>query len=234
MVQLQSDRKRSLRTLQRKRKLQKKWNERKRQRNVTNIESLEDEDQEDSHSKTKVPRTKSPRRIPIRKKKTEKAMSVSKQRKINKNLVEETTPMNKPKVKLKQTKLNFQTHEATNSNVNEISLFESKLRNKPENKQLRTVKLITSTPLRCSVNIRRIPLSPSLEINNITFIETTKKTANKLDDSKNSDQLGDKTQERNKRLLRSNTKIGTPSGIGHKSSKVSKQNKRLTRSTTKS
>lgn len=232
MVQLQSNRKRSLRTVQRKRELRKKWNERKRQRNVTNIESLEDEDQEDNHSKTKVPRTKSPRRIPIRKKKTEKATSVSKQGKINKNLVEETTPMNKPKMKLKQTKLNFQTHEAINSNVNEISLFESKLRNKPENKQLQTVKLITSTPLRCSVNIRRI--SPSLEINNITSIETTKKTANKLDDSKNSDQLGDKTQERNKRLLRSNTKTGTPSGTGHKSSKVSKQNKRLTRSMTKS
>ncbi|XP_071647204.1 uncharacterized protein [Temnothorax longispinosus] len=231
LVQLQSDRKRSLRKLQRKRELHKKWNERKRRRLIRNITDSSEDDQEDSHSKAKVSRTEKPRQIPIREKKTEKATPIrtyTNQKKIIKNPpinpLEETTPMHKSKVKLKQTKLNFQTHEATNSNTSKISLVESRLHNRPDNKQLTIAKLITSTPLR--VNIRR--LSPSLEINNITSIETTKKTANKLDDSKNSDQLGnEKTRERNTRSLRSSKTTGL-------SPQTSKTNQRLTRSMIKS
>ncbi|XP_071565111.1 uncharacterized protein [Temnothorax nylanderi] len=221
LVQLQSDRKRSLRKLQKKRELQKKWNERKKRRLIRNITDSSEDDQEDSHSKAKVSRTERPRQIPIREKKTEKATPISNRKKIIKNPpinpLEETTPMHKSKVKLKQTKLNFQTHKATNSNTSKISLVESRLHNRPDNKQLTIAKLITSTPLR--VNIRRLSLSPSLEINNITSIETTKKTAKKLDDSKNSDQLGnEKTREKNTRSLRSSTKT----------------NQRLTRSMIKS
>jgi len=209
--------------------LRKKWNKRKRERNITNIESSEEED---SHLKAKASRTESPRRISIKEKRTKKATSISKQEKINKNLPEET-PLHKRKVKLKQTKLNFQAQKATNSNTNEISLFESKLYNKSKSKQSKIAQLITSTP-RCSVNIKRLPLSPGLEINNITSIETITKTTNKLDDSKNSDELGNrktpekKTQEKNDRLLRSNTK---PTGL---LSQISKTNQRLTRSKTKS
>lgn len=228
--------------------MQKKWNERKRQRNIRGIESLEDSQEKNSHPKAKVSRTKSPRRIPIRekkaekpksnsdiessedshpkpkesctksprqipirKKKAEKAKLILKQNEINKTLLEETTPRHKPKNKLKQTKLNFQT--------------QSKLSN---SKQM-AVKMITSTPLSCRVNIRRIKsLSPTLEINNLTSIDTTRKTANKLDDSKNSDQLdNEKTEKRNDRLLRSSSRITV-------SSSVSKTNKRLTRSMIKS
>jgi len=80
-----------LRKLQKRRELRKKWNKRKRERNITNIESSE----EDSHLKAKISRTESPRRISIREKKTEKA--ISKQEKINKNLPEET-PLHKIKL----------------------------------------------------------------------------------------------------------------------------------------
>lgn len=212
-----------MRKRKKKRELQKKWNERKRQRD-NNIEPLEDNRslEKDSYSKAKVSRTESPRRILKRKKKAEKATSSSKQGKINKNLVEETTPMHKPKVKLKQTKLNFQTrlNEATNSNTNKIS-SELKLHNRPETKQSKIIELITSTPLR--VNLRRLPLSPSLEINNITSIEVTKKTANKLDDSKNSDQLSD--QIRNRLRIRTKKTASSP--------QVLKPPQRLTRSMTK-
>ncbi|XP_077276045.1 uncharacterized protein LOC143904923 [Temnothorax americanus] len=230
LVQLQSDRKRLLKKRQKKRELQKKWNERKRRRLVRNITDSSEDDQEDSHSKAKVSRTERPRQIPIREKKTEKVTPISNRKKIIKNPsinpLEETTPMHKSKVKLKQTKLNFETHEATKSNTSKISLVESRLHNRPDNKQLTIAKLITSTPLR--VNVRRLPLSPSLQINNITSIETTKKTANKLDDSKNSDQLGnEKTRESNNRSLRSSTKT---TGL----SPQMKRNQRLTRSMIKS
>lgn len=204
------------------RELQKRWTERRKQRNVQDIESSEDS-QEDSHLKAKVSHTdESQRRIPIQKKKTEKATSILKRR-ININLLEETTPVHKSKVKLKQTKLNFQTNEITNSNTNEISLFDP--RNRPNNKQLKTAKLITSTPLR--VGIKKLSQSPSLETNNITFIQT--RTASKLNDSKNNYQLGNKkTQEKNNRLLRKKTKST------ELSSQVLKTNPRLTRSMTKS
>lgn len=222
-----------MRKRQKKRQLWKKWNERKGQRNTKNSESSEEDDREDGHSKAKVPRVESPRRIPIRKKKAKKATSTSKQEKINKNLLEETTPLHKPKVKLKQTKLNFQTREVTNSNTNEISLFKSKFHNRSNSKRSEiAAKLITSTPLRHGVNIRKSMSSPDLEKNNITFIKTTKNTANKLDDSKNSDQLRNKktpekkTQEKTGRLLRNNTKA---TGL---LSQVLKTRQRLTRSMT--
>lgn len=218
-----------MRKLQKKRELQKKWNERKRKRDINNIGSSEDND-EDSHSKAKVSRTESPHRIPIREKKAKKTVSTPKQKKINKNLLEETTPLHEPKVKLRQTKLNFQTNEATNSNTNEMSLFESKLRNRPDNKQSKIAKLITSTPLHKNVRVTIVRLSPSLELNNITSIGT-KKTANKLNDSKNGDQLGNKntpekkTQEKSDRLLRNSMKA---TGL----SQVLKTNQRMTRSKT--
>lgn len=214
-----------MRKRQKKRELQKKWNERKRQRD-NNIGPSKDNSslEEDSYSKAKVSRTENSRTL-RKEKKAEKAPSNLKQKKINKNLVEETTPLHKSKVKLKQTKLNFQSrlNETTNSNTNEVSSSESKL-HRPENKQSKIVELITSTPLR--VTLQRLPLSPSLEINNITSIEMTKKTANKLDDSKNSDQLSSQnTQaEHSRNRLRNRTKKITSS------SQVSKPYQRLTRS----
>lgn len=192
----------------------KKWKERKKHKKITTIGSSEDEDtQEESHSKANVSRTKSSRKILTKKKKTEKATSILEQEKIDKNLPEET-PLHTRKVKLKQTKLNFQPREATSSKTNEKSLFEPKLRNVPSNTQL---KLITSTPLNCRVNVTKLPSSPSLESNNITHIETLKKTTNKAkndDDSKNHVKPENKktpekkAQETNSRILRSN-KTGT-------------------------
>lgn len=226
MDQLQSDRRRSLRKRKRRRELQKKWNERKRQRNTTNIESSEDK--ESSDLETEAPRTESPRQIRkkkakkarIRGKKAEKGTSISEQEKINKN--PEETPFQKPKDKLKQTKLNFQAKVATNTN--EKSLSESKLRNKPNSKQLKIAELITSTPLLRSGNMRKgLSSLSSLESNDIPTIKKTRSRANKLDDSQNSDELGNKTPEKNDRVLRSNTKT-TPS------SQVLKAKQRRTRS----
>lgn len=230
MDQLRSDRKRSLRRRKQRRELQKKWNERKRQRNTTNIESSEDK--ESSDLETEASRTESPRQIRkkkakkarIRGKKAEKGTSISEQKKINKS--PEETPFPKPKDKLKQTKLNFQAKVATNTN--EKSLSESKLRNKPNSKQLKIAELITSTPLRRSGNVRKGLSLSSLESNNIPTIKKTRSRANKLDDSQNSDELGNKipekkTPEKNDRILRSNTKA-TPS------SQVLKANQRRTRS----
>lgn len=210
------------------RELRKRWIERRKRKNIKDIKSSED-DQEDSHSEAKKSRIESQRRIPVQKNKTKTAMSVLKQGKINKNLLEaDVTPVHKSKAKLKQTKLNFQTNEITNSNTKEIPLFESK-RNTPDIKRLQTAKLITSTPLRA--NIKNTSLSSNLEMNNITLIgmRSTKKTTNKLDDSKNSDELDNtKTQERTDRLLRRSNRI---SGL---SSQVLKRNQRLTRSMIKS
>lgn len=230
MDRLQSDRKRSLRKRKRRRELQKKWNERKRQRNTTNIESSEDK--ESSDLETEASRTESPRQIRkkkakkamIRGKKAEKGTSISEQEKIDKN--PEETPFHKPKDKLKQTKLNFQAKVATNTN--EKSLSESKLRNKPNSKQLKIPELITSTPLLRSGNVRKGLSLSSLESNNIPTIKKTRSRANKLDDSQNSDELGNKTPEKktpekNDRILRSNTKTTS-------SPQVLKANQRRTRS----
>lgn len=208
------------------RELRKRW-KRKRPKNINDMESSEDNEM-DNYSKAKVSRIESQQQIPIQKKKTKTARSILKQGKINKNPLEETTPVPKSKVKLKQTKLNFQTNEVANSNTNKQSLFESKLRNRPEIKQFKTAKLITSTPLRA--NTKNIPLSPSLEINNITSIETrsTRKTTNKLNDSKNSDQLDNTIQKESNRLLRKRNRLS------ELSSQVLKRNSRLTRSMTKS
>jgi len=184
-----------LRKLRKKRELKKKWSERIRQKTTESTispgDSLED-NQETNYPNAKKRRIKSPQRVLIKKKKVEKA--VLKQKKINKNPIE-ITPFHKSNVKLKQTKLNFQTQAATTSNANQIS-SESKLGNKPDSKQSKIPELITSTPLYRK--IRNIPLSPTLEINDITCIDTTKKTTNRLDSldlldySKDSDELGNK------------------------------------------
>lgn len=226
LSQLQSERKRSLRKLRKKRELQKKWNERKRQRNIKNIESSEEEGQEDDRSKTKISRTESTRRISMGAKKAEKAVSISKREKINTNLLVETTPLYKPKVKLKQTKLNFQAQEATNSNANQTSLSESKVRDRLVSKQSNIAKFITSTPIYNKFHTRKVLSSSSLEINNITSIQTTRRTANKLNDSKNSDlKTKGPEKERNERLSRSTSRI-TGSRILRKSQRLTKSMKK--------
>ncbi|XP_011866539.1 PREDICTED: uncharacterized protein LOC105561296 [Vollenhovia emeryi] len=227
LTKLQSDRKRASRRLKRKSELQKKWNKRKRQKNVANIKSSED-DQEDSRSRAEVSRAESQRRVPMRGKETKKATFISKRRKSNKTLLEEATPVHKSKV-LKQTKLNFQAREATNSNANE-SFFESKLCSRPDGPSKRPMtaevfatsgKPFTSTPLR--VNLTRLPLSPNLENNDLTSIETTKKTANKLGNSKNGRPGNKQTPERSDRSLPHSAKTT------RLSSRISRT-KRLTRS----
>lgn len=232
MDQLQSDQRKSLRKRKRRRELQKKWNERKRQRNTTNSESSEDKESSDLEaSRTESPRQirkKKAKKARIRGKKAEKGTSISEQKKINKN--PEETPFQKPKDKLKQTKLNFQAKVATNTN--EKSLSASKLRNKPNSKQLKIAELITSTPLLRRGNTRKGLSSSSLESNDIPTIKKTRSRANKLDDSQSSDELGNKTPEKktpekNDRILRSNTKT-TPS------SQVLKANQRRRRSMTES
>ncbi|KYN35927.1 hypothetical protein ALC56_09718 [Trachymyrmex septentrionalis] len=200
IVQLQSERTRSLRKSRRKRELKKKWSERIRRKTTTEntIEDSSEANQETNHPNAKKRRIKSPQRVLIKKKKAEKATSVLKQKKINKNPIE-ITPFHKSKIKLKQTKLNFQTQAATTSNANQIFSSESKLGNKPD-KRSKIPELITSTPLH--PKIRNVPLSSTLEINDITRIDTTKKTANRLDSlldySKDSDELGNKKTPKKK------------------------------------
>ncbi|EGI59156.1 PREDICTED: uncharacterized protein LOC105152183 [Acromyrmex echinatior] len=216
ITQLQSERTSSLRKSRKKRELKKKWSKRIRQKTTENTtlpkDSLED-NQETNHLNAKKRRTKSPQQILIKKKKTEKTTSVLKQKKINKNPIE-ITPFHKSKVKLKQTKLNFQTQAATTSNANQISSSESKLGNKPDSERSKIPKLITSTPLHRK--IRNIPLSPTLEINDITRIDTTKKIANRLnsldllDHSKDSDELGNKRTSEKKTPEKKNSEKKIP------------------------
>lgn len=184
---MQSARKKSLRKRKRRRELQKKWNERKRRKNTSrNIESSEN-NEEDSH--TQVTYTESPWRVSIREKETEAVPSTSKQQeKVYGNLPEET-PLYKPKVRFKQTKLNFQTNQTTNStnSVDKSPSIVSKLHNKLDKKKPRMAPLGTSTPLpRSTRNSRKISSSSSLEIENITNIKTLKQTADKLNDNENS------------------------------------------------
>ncbi|KYN17163.1 PREDICTED: trigger factor-like [Trachymyrmex cornetzi] len=191
IAQLQSEQKRSLRSSRKKRELKRKWRERLRQNttteNTTLPEDSSDDNQETNHPNAKKARTKSPQRVLIKKKKTKKATSALKQKKINKNPIE-ITPFHKSKVKLKQTKLNFQTQAATTSNANQISSSELKLGNKPDSKRSKIPKLITSTPLHRKIS--NVPLSSTLEINDITRIESL------LDYSNDSDELGNKTPEK--------------------------------------
>ncbi|XP_050450561.1 uncharacterized protein LOC126851043 [Cataglyphis hispanica] len=185
LIELQSARKKSLRKNKRRRELQKKWNEKKRQKiNLKYIESSES-NEEDSWT-----HSGSQQQIPIRKNETESVPSTSKQqKKVYRNLPEET-PLHKPKKRFKQTKLNFQINQITNSanSINENSLFVSKLRNEPDKKKPKMVPLGTSTPLYHSARkSRKISSSSSADdIVNITDIEAPKQTIDNLNDSKNS------------------------------------------------
>ncbi|XP_018393103.1 PREDICTED: E3 ubiquitin-protein ligase BRE1-like [Cyphomyrmex costatus] len=191
LVQLQSKHKRSLRSLG-KRELQKR-NTRKKQKIDKNTKSSEDnstDSQEIRYPKTKKAHTKSSQQISIKKNKAKKATFVLRQKKINKNSVE-TTSLHRSnnKIKLKQTKLNFQTRTDEVSNKNQTSSSKSKLSSKPDSKQSKISKLIASTPLHNrKYKVKNVPSSPTLEISNITSIE--EKTANKLDYSKDRDELG--------------------------------------------
>ncbi|EZA57296.1 hypothetical protein DMN91_002763 [Ooceraea biroi] len=197
LAQVNSNRKKSLRKAgktkreKRKQELQKKWNERKKRKApLKSIGADEEEDEVDSRPKAKISRTESPLpRIPKKNEKEKVVASPSRQqKKIAKNLAEDTTPLMNPKVRLKQIKLNFQTKQATNSDsVDTNPLFQLNLRKKLDTKQLKTAKLITSTPI--SKNHKRIPSSSSLSIDSIPHIKPTKEIANKLNDSRNTNKL---------------------------------------------
>ncbi|XP_070168850.1 DNA ligase 1 [Polyergus mexicanus] len=181
LVELQLVRKRSLRKSKRRRELQKKWNEKKNLKHIESSESNEEDNQ--TH-------TKSSRQISMRKNETEIVPSTSKQQeKVYRNLSEET-PLHKSKKKFKQTKLNFQINQITDSanSMNENSLFVSKLHNEPDKKKPKMIPLGTSTPLyRSTRKSRKISSSSNADdIINITDIEALKQTADKLNDSKNS------------------------------------------------
>lgn len=207
LVDLQLSRNKSLRKRKRKRELQKKWNERKRQKNTSRIIESSDNNEEDSQPQTQVTHTKSPRQI-VRKKETEKLASTSKQEKVFRNLPEET-PLYKSKVKFKQTKLNFHTNQTTNSDNSKDANFELKLHNepikkkpvkkKPIKKKLKVIPLGTSTPLPDEVrNSKKISSSSNSEIGNITDIETPKQTVDKLKNVKGS-RLTNKIVKRKKK-----------------------------------
>lgn len=166
MEQLQSEWSKSLRKTKRKRKLQEKWSKRMKQNIMKNIESSEDDNSDDVHSKVEVSQIKSLSRAPTKKR---KIASPSKQQKqTNKSLLE-ATPMNKPKIKLKQTKLDFQATEPTNSdNVNKKSLIQSESHTKPNSKNKKLAQLVTSTPL--PPRVRSKVMISTLEIDNITEI----------------------------------------------------------------
>lgn len=171
-------RNKSLRKRKRRLELQKKWNERKRRKNTSrNIESS-DNNEEDSHPQAQVTHTKSSRKI-LREKETEELASTSKQEKVFRNLPEET-PLYKPKIRFKQTKLNFHTNQTTNSGNSKDASFELKLHKKLVKKKLKIAPLSTSTPLPDKVRNRKIPSSSNSEIEHITDIETPKQTVDKL------------------------------------------------------
>ncbi|XP_072756998.1 uncharacterized protein [Anoplolepis gracilipes] len=228
LVEFQLIRKKSQRKKKIRRELQKKWNKRKRQKNVsTNIE-LSESNEEDSQIQTKVTRTKSPQQISIRQKETEPVPSTSKQQ----EKISQETPLYKPIVRLKQTKLNFHINQITNSpnSVNENLSFRSESHNKPDKKKPKMAPLGTSTPLYPTLRkSRKLSSSSSLDIDNITDIKAPKQTADKINDSENS-HLKNKNVKRktSKSLsLQSTTKsIGSPSHL-----RAVKTNQRHTRST---
>lgn len=215
-------RKKSLR--KNKRKLQKKWNERRKQRIIsTNIESSDNEED----NQTKEARTESSLQISIREKETEPIPSTSKQQtKIYKNVTEET-PLHKPKIRFKQTKLNFQTNQTANSasSINEGLSFASKPHDKLENpkKKLKIIPLGTSTPLHRSR--RRISSSSSLEIDNITNIKATMGPADKFNDVENN-RLTNKKRRKTPKLVSTTKSIGSLSQL-----QAVKTNQRYTKST---
>lgn len=207
-------RKKSLRKSKRRHQLRKKWNERKRQKIIsTNIESSDNEED----NQTKEAHTESSLQISIREKETEPVPSTSKQQtKIYGNLTEET-PLHKPKIKYKQTKLNFQTNQTANSasSINENLLFASKPHDKLENlkKKLKIIPLGTSTPLHRSRR-RRLSSSSSSEIDNITDIEASTQPADKFNDFENN-RLTNKKIKRRKtpKLVHTTKSIGSLSQL---------------------
>ncbi|XP_011251333.1 uncharacterized protein LOC105248302 [Camponotus floridanus] len=227
LVDLQLIRKKSLRKSKRRHQLQKKWNERKKQRIIlTNNKSSDNEED----NQTKEARTESSLQISIKEKKTEPVPSTSKQRtKIYKNLTEET-PLHKPKTRFKQTKLNFQNNQTANSasSINENLSFASKPHDKLENpkKKLKIIPLGTSTPLHRSH--RRISSSSSLEIDNITKIKATTRSADKFNNDFENSRLTNKKIKRRKtpKLVSTTKSIGSLSQL-----QAVETNQRYTKST---
>nr|XP_012214439.1 PREDICTED: uncharacterized protein LOC105667299 [Linepithema humile] len=161
-----------LRKAKKKRKLQNKWKKIKRQKGTSSFTTtknvtLSEDNVEDNRSKAKASVQKQNLE---RKKKVEEVASTS-------NL-KETTPFKQPEDRLKQTKLNFHTVQATSSDSTSKNLVKSKLHNKPG--KSRTAKLITSTPLiRTNINTRS--LSSSFNIgssSSISDIEKSKENSN--------------------------------------------------------
>lgn len=189
---MQLARKKSLRKNKRRRELQKKWNEKKRQKiNLKYIESSESNEDSRIHSGSQ-------QQIPIRKNETEPVPSTPKQqKKVYRNLPEET-PLHKSKKRFKQTKLNFQINQITNSanSMNENSLFVSKLHKKPDKKKPKMAPLGTSTPLYPRKSRKISSSSSTDDIVNITDIEAPKQTIDNLNDSKNSHLRNKKIRKR--------------------------------------
>ncbi|XP_032666056.1 uncharacterized protein LOC116841793 [Odontomachus brunneus] len=197
LEQLQSERKKSLTRIKRKRELQNKWNKRKKQEGITkNITSSGNNSNDDAHSEAEISHTKSPHQTLINEKETEEIVSSLKQQKQNDKNLLETTPINKSK--LKQTKLNFKATQSKNSsNVNESSSFQSKPRTKLGNKNRKVAQLITSTPLNSRVSGKLIS---TLELDNITEIGSPLKEAtDNINDLKKNSRLKNKTLTKKKK-----------------------------------
>lgn len=199
-----------MRRAKRRRELQNKWNKRKKQEGITkNITSSENnsndahsEAHSDAHSEAEVSHTKSPHQTLINEKGTEPIVSsLKKQKQNDKNLLE-VTPMNKSKIKLKQTKLNFKTTQSKNSsNGNESSLFQSKPHTKLGSKNQKVAQLITSTPLNPRVNNKLIS---TLELDNITEIGSlSNEAAGNASDLKKNSRLKNETLRKKKKIQKS-------------------------------
>ncbi|XP_029175475.1 uncharacterized protein LOC114943920 [Nylanderia fulva] len=179
VVDLQLNRNKLLRKRKRKHERQKR-NERKKRKNTSKNIELSNNNEEDSY--TQVTSTKSSRQI-LKENETEKLPSTSKQ-KVFRNLPEETTPLYKPKIRLKQTKLNFHTNQPTNNSKD--ANFDSKLHDELVKKKLKITPLGTSTPLPDTIRNKKVSSSSSSEMGNITNIEILKPTIDKLKKSKGS------------------------------------------------
>lgn len=140
-ARMQSKRRRLSKRIQSKRELQKKQNEKLKQRKT----KTKNASMNYKHSNTK-------------------ASDIGR----NINNLSERTPTNKSKTTMKQTKLNFQTVQATKSNIaNKNALLKSRFRNKKPNR----AKLLTSTPLHPRTRNINSSSSSNLDTNNITEIE---------------------------------------------------------------
>jgi len=145
-----------------------------------NEEEENGENEEDNDSETQISRIKSPQRTSVKKNK-KIASTLRQEKKIYGELTEQTTPLLNPKLKLKQTKLNFYKFINQTDDGDESSTSHLKSDYKTKSKTFKKLPM-TSTPINFTTN--KIPSMSSLEIDNITHIESPRQNKLKIKSKK--------------------------------------------------